>query len=51
MVHYVLVKVVKISTFLKSPRSAGELYRPFPHPEIPSTLFVCFYSSLLLKYF
>ena len=43
----VLVKVVKISTFLKSPQSVEELYRPFPHPEIPSSLFVCFYSSLL----
>ena len=44
----VLVKVVKISTFLKSPQSAEELYRPFPHPEIPSSLFVGFYISLLL---
>ena len=47
----VLVKVVKISTFLKSPQSAEELYRPFPHPEIHSSLFVCFYISLLLWYF
>ena len=44
----VLVKMVKISTFLKSPQSAEELYRPFPRPEIPSSLFVCFYISLLL---
>ena len=44
----VLVKVVKISTFLKSTQSAEELYRPFPHPEIPSSLFVCFYISFLL---
>ena len=44
----VLVKMVKISTFLKSTQSAEELYRPFPHPEIPSSLFVCFYISLLL---
>ena len=38
----VLVKMVKVSTFLKSSQSAKELYRPFPHPEIPSSLFVCF---------
>ena len=44
----VLVKVVKISTFRKSPQSVVELYRPFPHPEIPSSLFVCFYISFLL---
>ena len=44
----VLVKMVKISTFLKSTQSAEELYRPFPHPEIPSSLFVCFYISFLL---
>jgi len=41
----VLVKMVKISTFLKSPQSAEEIYRPFPHPEI-NLSFVC-----LLLYF
>ena len=44
----VLVKMVKISTFRKSTQSAEELYRPLPDPEIPSSLFVCFYISLLL---
>ena len=38
----VLVKVVKISTFLKSPQSVEELYRPFPHPEIPSSFLFAF---------
>ena len=31
----VLVKMVKISTFLKSPQSAKELYRPFPTLKFP----------------
>lgn len=42
--------LVKISTFLKSPQRIEELYRPFSQPEIPSSLFVCFYISLLLLY-
>ena len=44
----VLVKMVKISTVLTSTQSAKELYRPFPHPEIFSSLFFCFYISFLL---